>query len=63
MNVDTELQDYEAAGSLAEELPYGPTLGWVNPLAFRRSLQEAWGYTAEVSEYRKSSHAGRCQQL
>ncbi len=35
----------------------GPTLGWVNPLAFRRSLQEAWGYTAEVSEYRKSSHA------
>ncbi len=21
----------------------GPTLGWVNPLAFRRSLQEAWG--------------------
>ncbi len=34
----------------------GPTLGWVNPLAFRRSLQEAWGYTAEVSEYRKSSH-------
>ncbi len=29
----------------------------MNPLAFRRSLQEAWGYTAEVSEYRKSSHA------
>ena len=29
----------------------------MNPLAFRRSLQEAWGYTAEVSEYRNSSHA------
>ena len=26
MNVDTELQDYEAAGSLAEELPYW---GWL----------------------------------
>ena len=27
MNVDTELQDYEAAGSLAEELPYW---GWLD---------------------------------
>ena len=26
MNIDTELQDYEAAGSLAEELPYW---GWL----------------------------------
>ena len=26
MNVDTELKDYEAAGSLAEELPYW---GWL----------------------------------
>ena len=25
MNIDTELQDYDAAGSLAEELPYW---GW-----------------------------------
>ena len=27
MNIDTELQDYEAAGSLAEELPYW---GWLD---------------------------------
>ena len=27
MNIDTELQDYDAAGSLAEELPYW---GWLN---------------------------------
>ena len=27
MNIDTELQDYEAAGSLAEELPYWGWLG------------------------------------
>ena len=26
MNVDTELKDYEAAGALAEELPYW---GWL----------------------------------
>ena len=27
MNIDTELQDYDAAGSLAEELPYW---GWLD---------------------------------
>ena len=27
MNIDTELQDYEASGSLAEELPYW---GWLD---------------------------------
>ena len=31
MNVDTELQDYEAAGSLAEELPGGA--GWTRCIA------------------------------
>ncbi len=29
--------------AVSRELSKGPTLGWVNPLAFRRSLQEAWG--------------------
>ena len=29
----------------------------MNPLAFRRSLQEAWATLVLVSEYRRSSHA------
>ena len=39
MNIDTELQDYEAAGSLAEELPY-----WGRPMMSHagRGVDEPW---------------------
>ena len=43
MNIDTELQDYEAAGSLAEELPYW---GWLDDertcLTRAGELDEPW---------------------
>ena len=49
MNIDTELQDYEAAGSLAEELPYW---GWLDD---ERSCLTRAGELMSLAAFRLAS--------